>query len=377
MPHLHSIYLTDEAADPARLPWPIASNIQSFRFYHPGFTHQLYRNENARAFIEEHFDRDVLAAYDELVPYSYKSDLLRYCLLFQLGGVYADVSMHFFSPLERAPGGQSIKLFRDLFSQAPWIIGTSLIYSPPRMELFENCIRKIVQNVETGYYGYNPLCPTGPHLLGAQVAEWGKLDAMILGEACSIARTHGGSFAGISYLSADHQLVGVINKTRRGLAQLGSSTRNSYTDFYFRRKIYRRELDRPDVWTHRDYRQRHLMNALAEIDENSGRYLFRQGCALHGPRVGLEAGDYNARFMFGADNTSDLGVAIDVIADGRQIASPVLVPPVESGEGVEYSLPFSLARHHDNVEIRLHLNSRRELSFDRMELVTISGSQPA
>lgn len=369
MPYLHSIYLTDERDD-SELPWRIDRNIESFRVYHPDFTHKLYRNEEARVFVERHFDRDVLFAYDELVPFSYKADLLRFCLLFELGGIYSDVSIHFFAPLETDTDAPKVKLFRDLFNHAPWIVCTSLIYAPAKVELFERCVRQIVENARSGYYGFDPLCPTGPNLLGAQVALWGKLDTLVAGDTRAVVRGNGGPVGGHVYVDADGTLVGVNGKRGSSLVSLGSKTRNNYNDYYYRRKIYRRELDRPDTWTHRDYRARQLINPVAVINEEQGRFLFPEGCAFHGPYVGLDAGNYAARFIFGPGDTEHppADAMIDVVAEGEQVHVAQRAIPRPCSEGFELSLPFTLESYRQQVEIRLFLKREHELSFDRMEL---------
>ena len=38
-------------------------------------------------------DSDVLNAFDMLKPLAYKADLARYCLIYKLGGWYADISL--------------------------------------------------------------------------------------------------------------------------------------------------------------------------------------------------------------------------------------------------------------------------------------------
>jgi hypothetical protein len=43
---------------------------------------------------------------------------------------------------------------------------TGLIVCKPGNSILFNCIRKIVSNVQTKFYGDNALCPTGPNLLG-------------------------------------------------------------------------------------------------------------------------------------------------------------------------------------------------------------------
>jgi hypothetical protein len=45
-------------------------------------------------------------------------------------------------------------------------IYNALIIAKPGNPLLFECIQNIVRNTQTNYYGYNPLYPTGPGLLG-------------------------------------------------------------------------------------------------------------------------------------------------------------------------------------------------------------------
>ena len=47
----------------------------------PELEFKLYDESQCRNFIKNNFDKDVLDAYNKLSPYSYKSDLWRYCVL--------------------------------------------------------------------------------------------------------------------------------------------------------------------------------------------------------------------------------------------------------------------------------------------------------
>jgi mannosyltransferase OCH1-like enzyme len=58
---------------------------------HPGFNCNIYDNVSAYDFIINHFDSDVGDAFLKLKPYSYKSDLFRFCYIYVTGGIYVDI----------------------------------------------------------------------------------------------------------------------------------------------------------------------------------------------------------------------------------------------------------------------------------------------
>ena len=97
--------------------------------------YRFYDDAQAAAFISTHFPEEVREAYDTLLPGAFKADLFRYCVLFIIGGVYADVDVlleskldlaidndvGFIAPLD-SPGkksGHQICLWNGLLGSAP------------------------------------------------------------------------------------------------------------------------------------------------------------------------------------------------------------------------------------------------------------------
>jgi mannosyltransferase OCH1-like enzyme len=142
--------------------------VEKLKETNPEFEFHLYDNDDCRAFIKQYFDKDVLTAYDCLIPNSYKSDLWRYCVLYIYGGVYLDIK---FIPVN---GFKLINLMdREHFClerpghwENKYGIVTGFMITKPNNIIMKECINKIVLNVKNKYYRYNPLYPTGPGLLG-------------------------------------------------------------------------------------------------------------------------------------------------------------------------------------------------------------------
>ncbi|MDJ0978043.1 MAG: glycosyltransferase [Erythrobacter sp.] len=364
MPYVHSIYLTGEEST-SELPWAIERNIESLAHHHAEFEPKLWDDVSGRRFIEQHFDASVLYAWDELVPLAYRSDLLRFCLLSKLGGIYADVSVHCFAPLLKAPeapGKESVILFRDIFNRVPWIMSVSLMHAPPGVELFANCVDRIASNVREGFYGTNALCPTGPNLLGREAAIWGGLDRIDLGDCASIIRGDGGPIIGRTFIDAPGRLVAVVAKSGTGLASLGAKKQNNYNTFYDRRKIYRRQLSAPDIWTISDYMERQMHNGAPSSSEDE--LSFDAGCALYGPYVTLDAGRYTARFVF--DGKAPKGADVDVVSGPKQLKEAQA--PRISGNALECD--FEIHERETSVEIRLFLDAPDRLAFKCLELIS-------
>ena len=63
-------------------------------------TVRYFGDAAARSFIAAHFERAVVDAYDALLPGAFKSDLFRYCVLFECGGIYSDLKQRLMRPLD-------------------------------------------------------------------------------------------------------------------------------------------------------------------------------------------------------------------------------------------------------------------------------------
>ena len=183
------------------LPPKMAECVEKLKTTNPAFDHYLYDDADCRAFIEDNFDAEVLAAYDKLIPGAYKADLWRYCVLYKNGGIYLDIKFMCepgFSLMEMTadnetfvldrPGPSIIlplqqelqelqspnyyKYLKEITSkETTWKNGqvglyNAVIASIPNNPILYECIQEIVKNVKNKSYGYNPLYPTGPGLLG-------------------------------------------------------------------------------------------------------------------------------------------------------------------------------------------------------------------
>ena len=142
----------------------------------PEFNFYLYDNDDCRAFIKKNFDKEVLIAYDCLIPQAYKSDLWRYCILYIYGGVYYDIK---FIPVN---GFKLINIMdKEHFVLENYIskpntdypgIFNGLIISKPNNIILKDTINQIVENVKIKYYGNIPVEPTGPFLLSKKYKSY-------------------------------------------------------------------------------------------------------------------------------------------------------------------------------------------------------------
>ena len=135
----------------------IKENNQEFTIY-------IYDDNDCRNMIEKYFVKDVLDAFDSLIPGAYKADLWRLCVLYLYGGIYQDIKMEPIDDFKYKNIIDKEYFVRDREVGGSGILN-ALIVCKKNNKIMEKGIKKIVQNVKTKYYGKNCLEPTGPLLL--------------------------------------------------------------------------------------------------------------------------------------------------------------------------------------------------------------------
>lgn len=147
-----------------KLPPAMFRAMAQLRRQNPRFRHYLFDDADCRAFIQKHFEAEVVRAYDALVPGAYKADLWRYCVLYVCGGIYLDVK-YVTRPDFR---------LRALLSEECWVLDAdeegvynALMVCRAGNPLLLRAIRQVVENAQLRHYGSHFLEPTGPRLLGA------------------------------------------------------------------------------------------------------------------------------------------------------------------------------------------------------------------
>lgn len=172
----NNIFLTWETKD--NMPEAMKENVNKIIASNTNMNVQIFDKNDRREFIEKHFDPDVLDAYDRLIPGAYKADLWRYCVLYINGGIYMDIK---FTPEDDFNFNTILDKEHFVIHPLDRQVYNGFIVCYPENEKMLNCIRKIVENVRTEYYGDNYLYPTGPLLLASFFTdeEFAKCDMRI------------------------------------------------------------------------------------------------------------------------------------------------------------------------------------------------------
>ena len=138
----------------------------------PDWEYYFFDDKACRDFIKDNFPKKVLDAYDTLIPGAYKADLWRYCVLYIHGGVYNDLKHELLTSLnDIIPNDVEFLSIKDLDNdrEYPICIYQAFLCSKPKHPFLKKVIDLVVENIETGYYGYDTFSPTGPAAFGKAI----------------------------------------------------------------------------------------------------------------------------------------------------------------------------------------------------------------
>jgi hypothetical protein len=230
---IFQILIQHDGQHPDVLPERIAENVASVRRLYPEAKYRLFGGDELRAFLHENFAPRVLAAYDTLLPYAFKADLARLCLLYKFGGLYVDLGVRMVEA-PQIPATKKIVVFRDQYvpGGAAWAVSNGLIYAAPGRTEIELAINLVVENVETRNYGADVQTISGPALFGRVFAMTNDLSHYWMGDSRLV--TFGGEDSPrMSFIAPDGRLIAWRAKSvNADLIHLGLAQTNNYSQIY-------------------------------------------------------------------------------------------------------------------------------------------------
>ena len=153
------------------------NSIMSFIELNPEYFYIYYNDMDCRYFLRDHFNEDVIHAYDMLVPGAFKADLLRYCFLFINGGCYFDckqilrLSIRNFLEVNK-----KFVICNDVIDNA---LLNAVIFSSARNSIMEKTINECVNNI-INKLGKDPLDISGPEFFYRTILPFINSDNLIL-----------------------------------------------------------------------------------------------------------------------------------------------------------------------------------------------------
>jgi mannosyltransferase OCH1-like enzyme len=232
---ISQIYLSDIGSN---LPDYLQHCVNQVKFGYPSHEHIIYDKDTLRVFIKNHFDSSVLRAYDKLRPYAYKADLGRYCLLYEKGGWYFDISSRLINPVILESNVKSLA-FRDMqyASGTSFPCSNSILFAKKGDPVFEYAINTIIKHCDIEYYGISTMCPTGPNVLGQAFAIHGADSDRIFGEHLLLTPYY--FLRNPAFVLANGTIFALKKPSSDGgLIMFGAKGTNDYNEFYNSRRVY-------------------------------------------------------------------------------------------------------------------------------------------
>jgi len=233
---ISQIYLSDDGN-----MHPIVSNrSQQLQKLYQTHDYKIYTNSVLEDLIKKNFDSDVYEAYNHLVPYSFKADLGRFCILYLIGGWYFDIGIKLLKKIE-LDANIDLFFFRDLnkkFCLSPVLNG--IIFSKEkRNPIFLECIKKIVENVNNQFYGESSLDISGPTLFSRKISQYEEEYIVQYGELRAL--TPDLNNKNLAFVGGDGKIYGYFDSLRDLKLRFPKEFTNvqNYNEFYKNRIVYK------------------------------------------------------------------------------------------------------------------------------------------
>jgi len=153
---MHQIWV---GADP--LPAEYAAYTQTWQAIHPAWEHRLWTEDRLPAMR----NRDLYERAEELVPehsvWQFRSDVLRYEILWAFGGVYVDIDFECLTSIEDTIEG--LEAFAAWETQDRWV-NNAILGAEPAHPFIDRLITGLSASVEH-HRGLRPNVSTGPQYL--------------------------------------------------------------------------------------------------------------------------------------------------------------------------------------------------------------------
>lgn len=147
IPHnIHQVWLT--SPDKASPPTYFLENVKTFFKHNPDWTYFFWTNETARLLLEDRHP-ELLPIYDSFQEIVVKGDMIRYVLLYEFGGLYADMDVVNHRPLDVATTKYPCMLVPEPFEHAvmwygaPYVVINAIILCRAKHPFFKQLLDAI------------------------------------------------------------------------------------------------------------------------------------------------------------------------------------------------------------------------------------------
>ncbi|KAH3719800.1 uncharacterized protein LOC127856355 [Dreissena polymorpha] len=159
------------------IPLVFHENVRSFIDNNPEFEYRFWTDESARSLIQ-HQHPDLLDLFDNYVEPVRRADLLRYVVLYEFGGVYADLDTRCLRPLEQVISQYACVLSPEPYEHASLIFNTEFMVTNSIMfcRAGHPFLKQVLQNIADFNHFSQDIDSTGPNFLTYQLRIYNRLN---------------------------------------------------------------------------------------------------------------------------------------------------------------------------------------------------------
>ena len=171
---IHKIFITNQM-EIKNISDDINNAINTWTNLNPGYTLKSWSGNDCLNYLKENFSQKHVDCFNKLVPYAYKVDFMRYCIIYNEGGWYSDYQQKLLISLDSINDNNYNMIccretLGDPNNSKHWM-QNGCFGSIKNNIIFKKCINSIIENCKNKYYGKSPWDPTGPALFGKMFEE--------------------------------------------------------------------------------------------------------------------------------------------------------------------------------------------------------------
>ncbi|MGI9659416.1 MAG: glycosyltransferase family 32 protein [Gaiellaceae bacterium] len=158
---------------------------QTWREHHPDWEYRLWTDADNAEFVRSAFP-EFWHVYQELPFDIQRVDSVRYLILLELGGLYADLDTECLQPFDALAATSNFAAAEEPDTHNEWaqaehpMVSNAIMLAPPGHTLLTDVLEAIVSRGPDVFDHRGVLTSTGPAMLGAVVSEYRGRDVSIL-----------------------------------------------------------------------------------------------------------------------------------------------------------------------------------------------------
>lgn len=166
---IHKVYIDHSMTMPKEFPEEMQEAHDTWEVLNPDYEVRYYSGQDCEKYLLKHYSERHLKAFRKIKPYALKCDFIRYCIMYQEGGVYTDCKMVCLIELDKFLKEDTTWASSwDLIKPNMW---TGLLIGKKGNPIMKTAIEMCLYNIENNVYGKQCLDPTSPGLLGKAFAK--------------------------------------------------------------------------------------------------------------------------------------------------------------------------------------------------------------